>query len=238
MIRRKKFTIKETVSTIIADEKYIPLAEQEICLQRKYLEEYILRYPQFARTFKPFPVGSDAPEIVQRMAESSAKMRVGPMAAVAGAISEYAVRSMIKAGASHAIVDNGGDIALYIDRPFTVGLYSGRKKLKDIALRFLPESTLIGISTSSATIGPSISLGKADATTVISKDVILADAAATALGNQILNQDNIAIKATFEKFLNSGIQGMIIIIEDTIGFAGDIPEIVNMPVDIGLITKP
>jgi len=238
MIIRKHFRIKETVTTIIADKKYIPLAEQEILYQRKCLEEYILCYPQFALTFNPFPVGTDAPKIVQRMADASAKMEVGPMAAVAGAISEYAVRAMIQAGASHAIVDNGGDIALYIDRPVTVGVYSGRRKLNDFALRFLPESTLIGICTSSANIGPSISLGKADAATVISKDVILADAAATALGNQIQNQDNTVIKAAFKKFLNSGIQGMIIIIEDTIGFAGDIPEIIKMPVDIALITKP
>ena len=51
------------------------------------------------------------------------------MASVAGIIAEYAVKAMISKGAKHAIVDNGGDIAIFSDKKINVGIYIFQKLL-------------------------------------------------------------------------------------------------------------
>jgi len=236
-LKRHKFEIKETIATIISDEKFIPVGEHEILRQRDYLEDYIRKDPFFCCTLKPYGVSHEAPEIVRRMAEAAAKVGVGPMASVAGAIAEYAVRAMVEAGAAHAIVDNGGDIAMYISHPVIVGIYAGNIKIKNIGLRFQPQEDIIGVCTSSATIGPSLSFGDADAATVMSKDVILADAVATALGNSINKKERKLIENALNTLMIDGIDGMIAIKEDVIGICGDLPEMIKINVDYDFITK-
>ena len=107
------------------------------------------------------------------MIETSAIIGVGPMACVAGAIAGFAVQAMIDAGATYAIVDNGGDICILNDEPAVVGIYAGSSPFRDIALEIPARSSPLGICTSSGTVGPSISFGCADAATVISEDVAL-----------------------------------------------------------------
>jgi len=236
-MKRQKIRIGETIITLLAEEKYFSIAEEEIKTQRRFLEDYIRRDPLFRIMLKPYPVRPGAPDIVQRMAEASSRVGVGPMAAVAGAIAECALRKIIEAGAIQAIVDNGGDIAMSISSPVTVGIYAGEKGAGNLGLRFRPQRGVIGVCTSSATVGPSLSFGRADAATVIAGDVALADAAATALGNAIRNKDRKSIKEEMDSLLVEGIQGMMAIIEDTIGLCGDLPEIVKVHVDHRLITK-
>ncbi|MCK7460695.1 MAG: UPF0280 family protein [Sphingobacterium sp.] len=105
-----------------------------------------------------------------------------PMAAVAGAISQQAVRAMVDEGCKHCLVDNGGDIAMRTNRTVTVGLYAGECTPNYLAIEVPATKKMLGICTSSGTVGPSISFGKADLVTVISEDVALADACATKLG--------------------------------------------------------
>lgn len=236
-MKRHRLRIKETIATILSDEEFIPVGEQEILRQRKYVENHILQDPFFCQTLKPYEVSHEAPEIVRRMADAASKVGVGPMASVAGAIAEYTVRAMMEAGATHAIVDNGGDIAMHIRHPVIVGIYTGNIKIKDIGLRFQPQGVITGVCTSSATIGPSLSFGRADAATVISKDVILADAAATALGNSINKKDQKLIEEALSTLMIDEIEGMIVIIEDIMGMYGELPEMVKINVDYELITK-
>lgn len=236
-MKRKKFRIKETIATILSDEEFIPIGKQEILRQREYIEDYIGQDPLFRDNLEPYNVAPGAPEIVRRMADASAKVGVGPMASVAGAIAEYAVKAMVKSGATHAVVDNGGDIAMCINHPTIVGIYAGSINIRNIGLRFKSEKGIKGICTSSATIGPSLSLGKADAATVISKDVILADAAATALGNSIKNKNRDLIEEALNILMVDKIEGMIAIVEDVMGICGDLPEMVSVNVDYELITK-
>ena len=54
-----------------------------------------------------------------------------------------------------------------------------------------PEDLPISICTSSATVGHSLSFGKADAVTNTSKDASIADAAATAVGNIVKSAGDI-----------------------------------------------
>lgn len=236
-MNRHFLQIKETISWIICEDKYFSFAEKEIIKQRNIIEEYIKENPEFKVTLKPFIVKENAPEIIKNMAEAAKKAQVGPMAAIAGAIAQYGLISMIKAGAEHAIIDNGGDIAMYINEPVTVGIFTGPAKIKDIGLIILPENRIIGICTSSGTVGHSLSFGKADAAIVISNDTILSDAFATRLCNSVQNNNAEEISQTMQKLLIDELKGMITIIDDIMVLCGDIPEIQKVKMNIEKISK-
>ncbi|MBN1271644.1 MAG: UPF0280 family protein [Candidatus Aminicenantes bacterium] len=227
-MKRCRLKIKETCMTIIAEEQFIPVAVKEINKQRFLLEEYIKNNPVFKASLLPCRVRPDAPDIVRRMAEAGKKVGVGPMAAVAGAIAEYTARAMVGAGARHIIVDNGGDIALYIDHPVTVGIYTGHAKISDLGLRLEPRGKIFGICTSSGSIGHSLNLGISDAAVVIADDVLLADAVATSVGNRLDKKEKKSVQTALEQFMFQKINGIIAVIDDIMGICGDIPHIVEL----------
>ncbi|MFC2170025.1 UPF0280 family protein [Acidobacteriota bacterium] len=235
--KKHKLKIKETITNIFCDEGFLPAAKQEILLQRRYLEDYIQENPSFRLALEPYEVSPDAPEIIKRMANSAAKAGVGPMASVAGAIAEYAVKAMVDAGAAHAVVDNGGDIAMFLNHPIVVGIYAGESEIDNLGLRFIPEGVISGICTSSATVGPSLSFGKADAAVVLSKDVIFADAVATSLGNAITQKNQKLIEKAMDSHMMENIEGLIVLVEDIVGMCGELPDIVKIDMDYNLITR-
>jgi ApbE superfamily uncharacterized protein (UPF0280 family) len=234
---RCEIHIKETHAVVIAEKSYIPVAEAEIRRQRKFIEDYIAEDPVFFRTLTPHSVRPDAPEIIRRMADAAAKVDVGPMAAVAGAIAEFALKAVLAKGAEHAIIDNGGDIAMALARPATVGIFTGPSKIRDIGLYFQPCPGIIGICTSSGTVGHSLSFGRADAAVVIAKDVCLADAAATALGNAVQDKDPDRLREAMTKRLENGVDGMLVIVDDVLAICGEIPEIVSVRTEVDKISK-
>ena len=63
------------------------------------------------------------------MARAGRKGDVGPMAAVAGTISQLCMGFLVKNGAKYVIIDNGGDLALKTDKDVVVGLYAGESSL-------------------------------------------------------------------------------------------------------------
>ena len=186
-ILREHFRLKETIVTISArKQEHIDAAKTSIAKQRAYLEDFISNDPFFMITLEPYDLQAKGlPDIVKQMIKSSAAVGVGPMACVAGAIADFALQAMINAGATYAIVDNGGDICILNDETVLVGIYAGRSSLQDLAFQIPLRNRPRGICTSSGTVGPSISFGCADAAMVMSNDPALADAAATALGNAV-----------------------------------------------------
>jgi ApbE superfamily uncharacterized protein (UPF0280 family) len=235
---KERFKLKETFVWITADEKrYVEVAKGEITQQRKELERFVRWHPYFLVTFERYQideveVGSgrekgELPEVVRRMIEAAGEFGIGPMAAVAGTLAELAVEAMHDAGATYAMVDNGGDIALITDREVLVGIYAGESSFSNkIALRIKPSASLVGICTSSGTVGHSISFGTADAATVISKSASLSDAAATALCNTVTEAH--AIKDAFRAVNHvNGIEGALIIYKDVLATWGNVPEIVK-----------
>jgi len=70
-------------------------------------------------------------------------------------------------------------------------------------------------------MGHSLSFGKADAVTVISDDIPLADAVATALCNRIKKPQDVEKGLAWVKNI-TGILGALIIIEDQLGAWGEI----------------
>ncbi len=101
-------------------------------------------------------------------------------------------------------------------------MYAGDSPLNGkIALKIYPEKTPLGICTSSGTVGHALSFGKADAAVVISKDAFLADAVATAVGNRVKSVSDIEKAMEFASKIE-GIEGVLVIIGDSIGAWGDI----------------
>jgi ApbE superfamily uncharacterized protein (UPF0280 family) len=232
----KKYQIKETIVTVTADERYHSICLGSIRRSRADLERHILEDPFFRVTFEPYECASDAPEVVRRMVKASTEAGVGPMAAVAGTIAWLALEDMAGAGCTYGIIDNGGDIALINDRPVVVGIYAGESPIKGLGLEIGPRDRILGVCTSSGTVGPSISLGNADAALIISEDVSLADAAATALGNRIIDKGSLADAFDFLKGI-PGVAGAIGIIGDRMAMYGELPEIVRADVGYEKITK-
>ena len=120
----------------------------------RYLEDFINNDPFFMITLEPYDLQTKgSPDIVKRMIKSSAMVGVGPMACVAGAIADFAVQAMIDAGATYAIVDNGGDICILNDVPVSVGIYAGSSPLRDLAFQIPSRNQPLGICTSSGNCG-------------------------------------------------------------------------------------
>ena len=90
-----------------------------------------------------------------------------------------------------------------------------------VGLEINPQDTPVGICTSSGTVGHSLSLGKADAAVVLARSAALADAAATAIGNIILQPDDINKGIELAQEIG-GLRGLVIIKDDDIGIWGDI----------------
>jgi len=185
------------------------------------LEEYIKRNPAFLTSLEPITVGEDAPLIVREMVRSTGRVGVGPMAAVAGAIAEFVGNDLL-AFSPEIIVENGGDIFLKSLKKRMIGIYAGKSSLTGrIGLEINGEDTPLGICTSSGTVGPSLSYGKADAVIVLSPSTTLADAAATAIGNLIVQHGDIPKGVEMAKGIE-GLRGVIIIQDDKVGLWGQV----------------
>jgi uncharacterized protein len=230
---RVPFRFRETIATILADDlAYVAAAKDGIFAARQELEAYISRDPFFASTFDPYTPDSDD-LIIVRMADAARKAGVGPMAAVAGAIAWAGVEAMQEIGASFGVIDNGGDIALLCDRPVRVGIHAGEAALSDrIAFIVPPQDRILGICTSSATVGPSISFGIADAVTIFSSDVALADAWATAVCNAIRPNDHFVL----DRINPAEVSGIFAIMGDVTVEWGVLPPLVPAVVNEKLIS--
>ena len=188
---------------------------------RKDIEEYIKRDRSFLISLTPIPCFPDAPDIVRRMCYAAQMAGVGPMAAVARAISEFVGRELLKFS-DEIIVENGGDIFIKSQQDRVVGIYAGDSPLSNkIGLRILAKDTPVGICTSSGKIGHSLSFGKADAVMILSKDTALADAVATAVGNIVKGADDMQKGIDYARRIE-GVSGVVIIVEDKLGVWGDI----------------
>lgn len=236
-ILREHFQLKETIVTIFAREGgHIDAARESIREQRCYLEEFIRKDPFFQITLEPYDsMSDDAPRIIKQMIEKSAVFGIGPMAAVAGAIAGFAVQAMMDEGATYAVVDNGGDICILNDQPIVVGIYAGSSPLRDLAFQLSARRTPLGICTSSGSVGPSISFGFADAAVVISQDVALADAAATALGNAVTAKG--PLPECFQAIDQPGIDGALIIRGEKMALWKELPPLRRARVGAERITK-
>jgi len=213
--------VKETDLYIRASTNLQRKAHRLVLKYRSLLERYIERHPTFLTSLQPLPIHEDAPHIVKQMTEAAQEAGVGPMASVAGAIAEF-VGNELLAFSPEIIVENGGDIYLKSLGKRVVGIYAGKSPLTGkIGLEINGQDTPLGICTSSGTVGHSLSYGKADAVVVLSQSAILADAAATAIGNLVSQPSDITSGIEFGKGIK-GLKGVVIIKDDNIGLWGEV----------------
>ncbi len=219
-------TIKESdlwiaVSSPAYSENLQQRCEQMTWQVRHQLERYLADRPQIQASLEPYLLEVDAPLILRKMARAGNQVGVGPMAAVAGAIAE-AVGLFLLDYADEVIVENGGDIFISVNEPVNIGIYAGNSPLSGkLALRIEPARTPLGVCASSATVGPSLSLGSADAAVAISSSTPLADAAATALGNMVKSPDDFQTALDYARKLDQ-VSGALLICGDKIAAWGEV----------------
>lgn len=188
---------------------------------RSAIEDYGDENINFYESLVPIKVVGEADKIINHMAVASDKANVGPMASVAGAISQYVGLDLLK-HVDEIIVENGGDIFIKTNKKRKILIYAGDSPFSEkIALSIYANDTPLGICTSAGTVGHSLSFGNADAVVVLSKDTLLADAVATAIGNIIKSKEDVSKGIEFGKNIE-GIEGILIIIKDKMGAWGKI----------------
>ena len=197
-------------------------AGASLYLHRRDLEDFISRQPPFRTSMRPYGVPDGSPEVVRVMADAAERVGVGPMAAVAGTLAGLVGRD-IQPHSYEVIVENGGDIYIRSSRERRVGVFAGESPLSGriaVKIAATPPQGL-GVCTSSATVGPSESAGKADTALVIADSPALADAAATALGNRVKHPSQVEDAMAWTMGIE-GVWGCLVIIGDNLGVQGDI----------------
>jgi ApbE superfamily uncharacterized protein (UPF0280 family) len=213
--------VKETDLLVRAERDFSKETRESVLKYRHQLETYIAMNPEFQKSLVSLADDPYAPEIVQEMIRTSQLALVGPMAAVAGAMAEWVSKDLLKLS-EEVIVENGGDIYFATSKERTIGIYAGNSPLSfKIGIVISPEETPLGICTSSGTVGPSLSFGKANAVCILSKSAALADAAATAVGNVVKEKKDIELGLERGKEI-AGILGTLIIVEEKMGVWGNI----------------
>jgi len=236
----KKYHIEEgeSIITLLCNKKmFFKITVEELRKQRDIISTYISKYPVFNTSLEPLCFDDDAPVTVKKMFEASKMFNVGPMASVAGAISEAIVLKLIESGAEEVIVDNGGDIAMFLKNPLNMGLYTGNSNISGYGFKIDTVGKLLGVCTSSGKMGHSKSFGISYTTTVFSDSPAIADSAATRIGNNIREDNSDSIQSVLEKSLIDGILGVVAVTKNYLGKIGNIPEIIKTNNSFSLITR-
>lgn len=226
-----EINIGETHIRLTSDVKGHDL-EDYIRSIRADLRSYISLNPDFLHSFNPIKSHDEnLSPIVLKMYASSNLCEVGPMACVAGTISEMSLDYLIGLNSKCSIVENGGDIALVNDRTVLCGIYSGNEILgNDIAFKIRERKSPLGICTSSGRIGHSISFGASDSVTVISKSASVADGLATRIANDAKgpdSEDRVVNAAETAESFTELFDGVLIICADNVATVGKLPKIVE-----------
>lgn len=192
----------------------------EVIKQRQAIIDYEERYPGFIYSLSPINDNHKSSPIIKDMIKAGLMTGIGPMGAVAGAMVKQ-VGQLLKVFSDEIIIENGGDIFIQSTKTRRISLYTHNQYFKNLGLKIKPTQGPLGICTSSGIIGHALSFGKADSVTVISENPALADAAATALGNRIVQAKDIDSGLEWIKTI-PGIQGALVMIEDQLGAWGKI----------------
>ena len=219
--------VQETDLHILAPVDVVEQATDLVLRYRGQLEQYIAGRSEFLSAMRPIKHDSLAPRIAREMMMAAAKAEVGPMAAVAGIIAEFVGRDLLAGGLDEVMVENGGDIFIHRKKDCIIGIFAGQSLISNkLGLRIAAATMPIGVCTSSGTVGHSLSMGEADAVTVLSSSTALADAAATRLGNEIRRGRSLEPALDVAQKI-SGITGVVMIQDTRLGAWGDV-ELVKL----------
>jgi len=224
MIVRTVFDYKETHAFVITDEAYYPDAVHGMLDSREEVEAEIAVNKIYLTSHRPIgPITRSG--ICRRMSRVARSAGVGPMAAVAGAIADAGVERTLKRGASHTIIENGGDISLDSDKDCVVGIWSPNPEFQNMAFE-IERGVRMGICSSSGIYGHSHSYGKCDLATVVGVDGCTTDAYATALANSIKAERD--MESAFKVLEgHRDVWGALAIKDGKIALYGDLPKIIR-----------
>ena len=197
-------------------------------LNRKQLEEYVESKPKISSCSQASTI-PDNPLVAKLMAKAAENANVGPMAAVAGVLADLAVKDMVDAGCSVAVVEDGGEISAVSNVPIDVAVAAGDEPLSR-QFGFRLTEFPVGVATSSGRFSHALSFGDAEAATVFCNEAGLADAAATAVGNVVRGSSvKIAINRGLDVAMSIvGVKGALIIYRGQVGTVGQIPKIIKI----------
>lgn len=230
-----KVEIDETAATIAADREFVAAAVGAIKAARGDIERQIRKDRFFLTTLEPYDCIESSPSVIRRMCDASMAAAVGPMATVAGAIAQVALEAMVSEGCTHGWVDNGGDVALLLERPETLEIFSDPSSKTAFALELEPNGDIIGACSSSGRLGHSISFGNTDVALAIADDAFLADALATAIGNEVKDQDS--LNHCFDRAAAvPGFRGGIAMLDGNVSVRGKIPKIIEVEHNPDMLT--
>jgi ApbE superfamily uncharacterized protein (UPF0280 family) len=214
-------SIKETDLRISADRDLKKETEDLVFDARYKLENYIKEHPEFLSSLGPVPEDPFAPEIIKDMIKNTKRAGVGPMASVAGAVAQHVAKGLLNQ-TEQVIIENGGDIYLKVLRDVTVSVFAGKSSLSNRLGIVVPERMMpLGVCSSSGSVGHSLSTGISDVTCVLAKSAVLADGAATALGNKVKSKKDLH-KVPGMADVIGGILGGIVIVGDEMAVWGEV----------------
>lgn len=221
-----KVEIGETAATIAAEGRFVEPAVDAIKSARKELERQVRRDTFFLTTMEPY-VPEDPSPLVLRMCEAAEAAGVGPMATVAGAVAQVALEAMAAQGCRHGWVDNGGDVALVLDRPVTMEVFHEPGARMAFGLVLEPTEAIVGVCSSSGRLGHSISLGDADVALAMADSAILADALATSIGNKVAGPESLNTCFDHVKGVR-GAYGGLAMLDGQVAVFGRLPELTEV----------
>jgi hypothetical protein len=188
---------------------------------RHELKDHIRRRPEFLESMAPLEPTRRAHPMIARMYRAALRANTGPMAAVAGAVAELVGRELLRR-CEEVVVENGGDTFLKLSEQGVSTIFAGKSPFSGaIGLRIDPEKTPLAVCTSSGTVGPSVSLGRADAATIVSRDACLADAVATATANRVRSKEDLEDALGYALGIE-GVLGAVLILGDELAVQGDV----------------
>jgi ApbE superfamily uncharacterized protein (UPF0280 family) len=216
-----RVVVKETDLFVKTTQEIPHITRERILHHRDTIEKFIALNHDFAASLVPWHSRVPVPKIISEMIEAGARAGVGPMAAVAGTIGEHVGLDLLSYS-EEVIVENGGDVFMKTNKPITLGIFAARSPLSlRIGLKVDNRDMPLSVCTSSGTVGHSLSLGKADAVSVISNSGALADAAATSIGNRVQRGSDIEPAINFAKNIK-GVKGVLIIKNSHVGMWGNV----------------
>jgi ApbE superfamily uncharacterized protein (UPF0280 family) len=171
---------------------------------RADLEGYAREHGGFLEALKPLEPAEGAPEIVRRMCRA-------------------AVEWGVAADSDEVIVENGGDVYLSTAKPRKVAIFAGDDSPfgGDLAVLVKPETGIHGVCASSATVGHSLSFGRADAVVAFAPSAAFADAAATAICNRVGSKGEVE-KIIEDERRRARLTALVVIMDDVMGAFGDV----------------
>ncbi len=205
------------------------LTSERLLHYRTQLKAFLQRYPDWGSSLSPVPAADYpfAPSLVRGMMTASSLAQVGPMAAVAGALAEVVGRDLSRHAAG-VVVENGGDIFLTGKREYRLAIFAGTSPLSSRLGIKIENSRPFscGVCTSSGRVGHSLSMGLADAVTIVAESGALADAVATATANTVQLKNDLPV-AVEKALAIEGVSGAVAVCGDGCAAGGQL-ELINL----------